>query len=238
MTKGCFYQIHSSKMIRIALFLALVLLNGKPIYSQLSEGVDIVHFSENELIKGLSDKNQTLRKLCAEEIQNRLMKEQNKVEPGNIVEFKTEYWVNKFGKIPVTFQKTEFEKMINIDGADYSPNYKDVKFYQLDHFHIIRTKIRKKKVKIEDLRINPVFFSIPPEEAFTGIWYNYFIHGRVSSSTEYVKGKKEGMEFIYSSEGELYWAKKYNNNELVEFYRVDNGVWISESLQNAECSPE
>src|SRR5690606_21131262 len=112
----------------------------------------------------------------------------------------------------------------------FIPHYANVKFFQLDHFHLLRTRVSKKKVRLYNLTINPVFCSIEPPEDFSGLWVNYFITGMVSSATNYQNGLKHGIEIKYSHNGEKFLQREYGEGKIRKIYSFENGKLVEENI--------
>src|SRR5690606_22138593 len=112
---------------------------------------------EKQLILNLQNIDPDVRKQSADQIKILLIKNQNAVQKDNIIEHQTQYWQDKILKYGPVMKKEEFEKVFLNKKTDFIPHYANVKFFQLDHFHLLRTRVSKKKVRLYNLTINPVF---------------------------------------------------------------------------------
>lgn len=197
-----------------------------------------VDVNEKELINALSDVDPEIRATAAQKIYALIIKNQNIIAKGNIMEHTTDYWTAKIKNNKPKMKKDDFEKEFFDEKIDFIPNYDNVKFYQLDHFHLLMTEISKKKVTIKSLTINPIFFNFEPNETYTGKWVTYYITGSVSKESEYTNCIKHGTEIIYNWNGQKSWMKLYENGDAMKLFSFKDGQMQEASLELLEVELE
>ncbi len=216
----------------------IVLIHIAIISFAQDSNIQDLDMSEGELISGLSNVDPEIREQCAIKIENLLNKGLNVIQEGNIVEYPPEYWFEKFNRYKPSMKKEHFEEVFFKREIDYDPNFSNVKFYKLDHFHTLRVEVYKKKVKLKELAISLEFFPVDPGDHYTGVWKTYYISGSVHSATEYLNGIKNGTAIIYSMHGDISWVKNYDNGEVTKLYRSKEGKMVEEDLDILDVEGE
>jgi len=220
-------------------YLVLLLLIHSIILVNAQDSIQVIsNITEQSLIDGLQNIDPEIREQSAKKIKLLLKNNENKIQKGNIVEYPTAYWLDKFNQSKPTLKREQFEDLFFTNDIDYAPNYSNVKFYQLDHFHLLKVELFKRKVKLKELTISPIFFNIDPNKTYTGTWKTYYITGSINSECKYVNGIKNGVEILYNWKGEQTWIKSYINGKVVKLLKNVNGDMVETDLKSLEIEAE
>lgn len=222
------------KSILLTILLSQIITSG---YAQKSNDQDF-DLTEHELINRLENMDPEVRQECADKIKTLLANNEFEIKEGNVIEYSSEYWLDKFNKYKTSIKKEKFEEEFFKEKIDYVPNYSNVKFYQLDNIHLLRVEVFKKKVELKELTISPLFFPLDPYDNYTGVWKTYYVTGSVNSEAEYLNGVKDGIEILYDWIGDKSWLKKYEYGKVINLYSFDDGEIVEENLKLLEIEGE
>lgn len=222
------------KLYFIALLFSCLQINAQILLPHEFDYNEIVEtYSEIELIELLSNNNQDLRKSSASRIQFILKNNFNAIKENNIIEHEKTFWSSKSiahhskkytglenGKIRInTTSKEELLSTYDLNEKDIEKSTFNNKIYvQLDNTYQMSFRKVSNTVDLINIFRSPIYFMVPPKDAFNGTWYNFFVTGEIYSEIFYSNGIKT-QENIYSIIGKIKCKKKYRDNicYLIEF---------------------